>query len=100
MTPPRFRVTRHWLAIGLLALGLTIWALGCKQGEGQRCQSDRDCEGTRGDPGSLTCNLATLTCSSANTSGQIDATVPDGPPADAAIDAIDAPADAAMIDAP
>jgi len=99
MTTPRRRIHRHWLAIGLLAFGFAVWAVGCKQGDGERCQKDSDCEGSRGDPQALTCNLATLTCSSASTSGQIDANVADGPPPDAAVDAVDAPPDSS-IDAP
>jgi hypothetical protein len=93
MSTPRPRTLRHWLALCAFAITAAVWAIGCDQGEGERCQSQGDCESP------LVCNLATLTCSSANTSGQIDASVPDGPPADAAIDAIDAPPDA-MIDAP
>ncbi|MBA3455233.1 MAG: hypothetical protein H0T42_19235 [Deltaproteobacteria bacterium] len=92
------RPQRHWLALGLLAIITTGWVVSCDQEEGQRCQHRDDCESP------LTCNLATLTCTGKNTSGQIDATVPDGPPPDAAVDAlpdssIDGAIDA-MIDAP
>jgi hypothetical protein len=91
------RSRRHWLALALLAVLATGWAVGCGQGEGDRCQKRADCESP------LVCNLATGTCTGENTSGQIDATVPDGPPPDAAVDAVDAPPDSsidAMIDAP
>ena len=84
-------------AFAVLAILTAGWMVGCDQEEGQRCQTSDDCQSPLG------CNLATLTCSSKNTSGQIDATVPDGPPPDAAIDAVDASPDAAidaMIDAP
>ena len=94
------RSRRHWLALALLAMITAGWIVGCDQGEGERCQSQDDCESP------LVCNLATGTCSSKNTSGQIDATVPDGPPPDAAVDAVDALPDSsidssldAMIDA-
>jgi len=99
MTRARTQVTRsrrHWLALALLAMLTVGWVVGCDQGEGDRCQSQDDCVSP------LVCNLATGTCSSKNTSGQIDATVPDGPLPDAAVDAIDALPDSsidAMIDA-
>jgi len=92
MTTPQTRhdsPARRWLALGLFAITAALWAIGCDQGEGERCQSKRDCVSP------LICNLATLTCSAENTSGQIDAGIADGPPADAAVDAVDA-----MIDAP
>ncbi len=91
------RSRRHWLALALLTMISIGWAVGCDQGEGERCQSQDDCVSP------LVCNLATGTCSSKNTSGQIDATVPDGPLPDAAVDAVDAAPDSsidAMIDAP
>ena len=37
--------SRTRFAIGLLARGFTVWAVGCEQGEGDRCQSDSDCKG-------------------------------------------------------
>lgn len=73
-----------------LALVLLLLA-ACKQGRGGRCQVNADCESplicTQSAPG--TC-VDTLT-------GQFDAGIPDGPPADAAVG--DAPTDAAMSDA-
>jgi len=93
MTTPSLRHdywARRWLALGLVAMASALWASGCDQGEGERCQSTRDCVAP------LKCNLATLTCSAESTAGQIDATIADGPPADAAVDA----APDAMIDAP
>ncbi len=97
---PRTQVTRsrrHWLALAMLATLTAGWVASCNQSEGERCQNQDDCESP------LVCNLATGTCSSKNTSGQIDATVPDGPLPDAAVDAlpdssIDSSVDA-MIDA-
>ncbi len=64
---------------------------GCKQGKGDRCQVQADCQD------GLVCNQATNTCQE-TTGGGIDATVPDGPvrmdagvtdaPTDAAVDAV------------
>lgn len=73
-------------ALALLSLVLASAAgiTACKQGEGERCQVDTDCD-------NLVCNQATKQCAT-STGGGIDATVPDGPPPDAA--EIDAPADA------
>lgn len=80
------------VAVGLSAL----LVLGCKQGEGERCQVTSDCED------GLICNEATSTClessTGTGTDGGIDAV------SDAAIDAavdLDAtPAVDAAIDAP
>ncbi len=70
----------------------------CKQGDGERCQVNDDCED------GLTCSSATQTCEERASATPIDATVPDAEPSDAAIDAIqpDAPPDApdAAPDAP
>ena len=69
----------------LLAFGLVA---SCKQGEGERCQVNEDCESP------LVCAQATQTCADNNTSSGIDATPPvDGPPVP------DGPPDA-MLDAP
>ncbi len=90
------RPRRHWLALALLAMLTAGWVVGCDQDEGERCQSTPDCEPP------LVCNLATATCSSKSVAGQIDATVPQGPIPDAAVDAVDAQPDSAidaMIDA-
>ena len=54
--------------------------VGCKQGDGDRCQVDSDCE-------SGLCNKSKGTCASVGASGPIDAEVPDGPPVDARPDA-------------
>ena len=54
----------------------------CKQGEGQRCQVDADCDGD------LVCAQATHLCATSDTSGGIDAL----PPVDAPTDAPDASA--------
>ena len=50
---------------------------GCKQGKGERCQVEADCQD------GLVCNQATNTCQT-GLGGGIDATVPDAPPGDAA----------------
>lgn len=88
--------TRKYLAIPLLLATTTLFAVvgiaSCKQGEGERCQVDSDCEN------GLTCNQATQQCATGGQMGGIDATVPDGTdapdaPFDAPDDAIDAPRD-------
>ena len=56
---------------GLIALGLVA---ACKQGEGERCQVDDDCE----DP--LVCAQATQTCADNNTSAGLDAMPPTDAP--------------------
>ena len=71
-----------------ILIGLFI--AGCKQGKGDRCQVAADCASN------LVCNQATNTCADM-TGGGIDATVPDGPARDAAVDApADAPGDAVL----
>lgn len=67
-----------------LVFGIAVCA-GCKQGEGERCQIDNDCEQ------GLTCNAATQEC-------QVPGSfIPDAAPEDDD----DAPAaDAATVDAP
>jgi hypothetical protein len=80
------RITaRTFLPAALLALlSLGIFA-ACKQGEGERCQVNADC-----DDG-LTCNQGTdpPSCQSANANNPIDATVPDADP-DGPVDSNDA----------
>ena len=69
------------IACALLFAGLAVTA-GCKQGEGERCQIDDDCEAD------LVCNQATPECARVGQSGGIDALPPiDGPPIDAPPDA-------------
>jgi hypothetical protein len=72
----------------ILFVGLLI--VGCKQGKGERCQIDTDCQSP------LTCNVATMACQGP-TSGDVDARVPDAPKSinDAGVDATsDAASDA------
>lgn len=73
--------------IGLVGSLAAIAA--CKQGEGDRCQVDDDCET------GLSCNKATTTCTS-KMGGAADASIIDQAPADAPVDG---PPDA-MLDAP
>jgi hypothetical protein len=76
------------LALLVLLGGLIALLIGCKQGEGERCQVTADCRD------GLQCNQGTVppTCQ-ANPGGDLDATLPIDAP-DAAIDAaIDAPPD-------
>ncbi len=83
------RVCSLGRALGAVALviGIGTWVAACKQEEGDRCQVNTDCSG------GLVCNQATQTCAKPG-GGGIDADVPDGPPADAAVDTVDAPIDA------
>lgn len=62
----------------------------CKQGKGDRCQINADCQD------GLLCSSATGTCVGSGTMNEIDASVPDAPKVDAAVDAkvfMDAPID-------
>jgi hypothetical protein len=82
----RLVARRLLIVVAFFAL-LAIAGSACKQQEGERCQTDEDCEG------SLICNQATQECSTA-AGGGIDATTPefiDADDIDAPDDAIDAP---------
>ncbi|HKA88796.1 MAG TPA: hypothetical protein VKE22_14100 [Haliangiales bacterium] len=65
--------------------GLCLALVGCsKQGEGDRCQVDADCDVN------LTCSINTMTCilsasSSPDAAPAIDAPIPDARPADAPV---------------
>jgi hypothetical protein len=48
---------------------VTLLIAACKQGKGERCQVNADCQS------GLVCSAATMTCSDTTTTG-IDATVP------------------------
>ncbi|HET6611751.1 MAG TPA: hypothetical protein VFG83_07175 [Kofleriaceae bacterium] len=81
--------------ISLLAFGLALCAGGCKQGEGDHCQIDNDCEQ------GLECNAATQECQAPGSSvpdaapePEIDGATTDAAPVDAA------PVDASTTDAP
>jgi hypothetical protein len=69
-------VKKKLLRIASVALPHThgaVLATGCKQGRGERCQVNEDCESP------LTCNLATKVCvSPGDSSGEIDAAAPAG----------------------
>jgi hypothetical protein len=67
------------------ALVICLLIAGCKSGAGERCQVKEDCED------GLVCNKAKNTCQT-TMGGDLDAAVPEMPPADAAIDG--PPADA------
>ena len=58
------------LALVALVFGIAAGLSGCKQGRGDRCQINSDCSG------GLVCSAATGTCTD-QTSGGIDAVVPD-----------------------
>jgi len=66
---------KRWVLVALVA---ALAATGCKQGKGERCQVNADCQS------GLVCSAATGTCSSGAMSG-IDATVP--PQQDGGVDA-------------
>ena len=78
-------LTRGFVIVAFLALGA-----GCKQGEGDRCQIDDDCEGT------LVCSTSEHVCRSTTSSPSVDAMVDARSPADAGPDGR---ADAARVDA-
>ena len=90
MIRTRFVTTVRRLALALVCFGaLAGIAVACKQQEGERCQTDDDCES------GLTCNQATSQCASSNSSAPIDATTPDFLDAELDPDASpDAPPDA------
>jgi hypothetical protein len=78
------RVAIAVVAVVAIAAGF----VACKQGKGDRCQVNADCES------GLLCSSATGTCVGSGAMNEIDATVPDAPRFDAAIDAMrDAPLD-------
>jgi hypothetical protein len=85
---------KHKLVLPLVLLGFLTGGvallIGCKQGEGQRCQVNDDC-----DTG-LVCNQATdpPTCQSSGSFDPIDASVPEAS-VDAPTDTTDAPTDGA-----
>ncbi|HUS29554.1 MAG TPA: hypothetical protein VMZ53_13670 [Kofleriaceae bacterium] len=62
------------------ALVICLLLVGCESGEGERCQVDSDCAN------GLVCNKAKNVCTTGK-GGDLDASVPDGPPADAVPDA-------------
>ena len=79
---------RILFACVLAASASILTVAACKQGQGERCQVDEDCES------GLVCNKAKNTCQS-TTGGDLDADIIDAAPADAPIDtAIDAAIDA------
>jgi hypothetical protein len=70
------------VAVAVFALAAIVAGfVACKQGKGDRCQVNADCQD------GLLCSSATGTCVGSGAMNEIDATVPDGPKADAAIDA-------------
>jgi hypothetical protein len=65
-----------------VALFALLMVAGCKSGVNERCQVQADCQD------GLICGASTGVCEpQASGSGAIDASVPDGPPPDAAVDA-------------
>jgi len=71
----------------MIAVLVSAVYVGCKQGDGDRCQVNSDCE-------SDICNKAKGTCaSSGGSTTDIDAGVPDGPDAGPADGPTDAPGD-------
>lgn len=88
MITRRFSVIARRFALAAACfVALAGVAAACKQQEGERCQTDDDCES------GLSCNQATSQCASSNSSSAIDATTPDFLDAeldpDAPIDALD-----------
>lgn len=58
------------IAFGLTAVFALALVASCKQGEGERCQVNEDCED------GLVCAQATQTCADNDTSAGIDAMAP------------------------
>jgi hypothetical protein len=84
---------RFRLRAFVACLLLTVWFVSCKQGEGEVCQIDDDCEN------GLECNAGTMRCQSpgadrADASPRADAGPEDAGSPDAAV------FDAAVFDAP
>ncbi len=78
------RVVLAIVAVAALIAGF----VACKQGKGERCQVNADCES------GLLCSSATGTCVGSGAMNEIDARVTDAPKNDASIDAMrDAPPD-------
>jgi hypothetical protein len=79
---------KRLLFVSTVAIVGSLTALAaCKQGQGDRCQVNDDCDN------GLVCNKAKNTCQSSS-GGDLDASVIDAVPADAAPDAPDAMPDA------
>ncbi len=71
-------------------LFVTLLIAGCKQGIGDRCQVEADCET------GLVCNQADMKCQATGSKPE-DAMVPDAPKGDGGVDATtDAPRDATL----
>jgi hypothetical protein len=68
----------------LAACASIVTFAACKQGQGERCQVDEDCESD------LVCNKAKNTCQTTE-GGNADASIIDAVPADAPVDTPDAP---------
>jgi hypothetical protein len=79
--------------VSSFVLAAGVWIAACRQDEGGRCQTSKDCTGD------LVCNQATQTCAQ-GIGGGLDANVPELPPPDAfePDTTIDAPATDASID--
>lgn len=80
MNPFAMRCLKSALLVGLscAALSGVASSTGCKQGEGDVCQINDDCEDD------LECNAGTRRCQRPGTAGPTDASVPDASGPDAA----------------
>ena len=77
---------KKWFALFVFGAAIAAGFVACKQGKGDRCQINADCQD------GLLCSAATGTCVGSGAMNEIDATVPDAPKGDAA------PGDATPLD--
>lgn len=77
MNRPVMPVFLRTIAIACLIAAGTAGGVGCKQGEGDVCQINDDCEDD------LECNAGTRRCQRPGTVTPADAAVPDAPVPDA-----------------
>jgi hypothetical protein len=64
-------VNKKWLLIGLFVSAAGASAAGCKQGNGERCQSDEDCSS-----GSCSSSTPQICVAAGDSTDEIDASIP------------------------
>jgi len=88
----------RWIGFSVvvaLMLALAVGGVSCKQGSGERCQIDDDCED------GLVCNASNEVCQAPGSDTADANTTDSAPPVDGAVDAtpVDAQVSDAMVDA-